>query len=432
MDRVNHLWPDVAALVPKTTNPAQCSVAWLFASRDTAVALPGCVRMKKRRGVAVTRCQTVGPHSQSGMEKFAACVIQSTPHERECFDSHTHPKTVMRWAAKYGHVSVLRFVQRWGFPLAVVDATALYWAGCYGRMNILEFVMAWKHASPAEATAPEQTLVKGLCRFWEELTYAPTLMGMCADQILAGAAAYGQIDVLAWLKRWGLSQGNVRRNHNAALRWAAECGRVNALQFLKDNWGLTATDARSLDNYALIGAAQRGHANVLTFMKHAWGLGTSDARAQEGAALRLAIKFGGVAVLQVLKEQYGLTLADVRAHDTHALRTAAVYDRVPVLHFLKNWRDSPAGTAYGLGHLTLDDVRVQENFVLRTAIRYDRVAMLQFLREWRDPDNSRLTRQDLRMAIDPRVMVAGKGRDTVSDATNQLLGAWMDELAQSD
>jgi hypothetical protein len=354
-------------------------------------------------------------------------VKSAMTHDLDCFDSHTHPTPGMQWAAKYGYVTVLQFVKRWGLSSDVIKPTALYRAACYARINILEFVMAWKRATREANKPADQVTVKDFLQFWEGLSYAPPLLGMCANHILDGAATYGQISVLEWLKYWGLSADNVRRKHNAALRWAAEQGRVNALQYLKDNWGLTTKDARSLDNYALVGAAQHGHVDVLTFLKDVWGLNTSDARAQDGAPLRLAIKFGGVAVLQVLKEQYGLTCADLRAHDNNALRLAVVYDRVPVLHFLKNWRDSPSGTAYGPGCLTLEDVRTQGNYVLRVAIRYDQVAVLQFFREWRDSDNSRLTLQDLHVAIErnqPRVF---------QDATKQVLDAWLAELlAQND
>lgn len=429
MDRVNHLWPDIAALVPNKKIP-HWPVAWLHASNDTSTSLPNVV-VKKRPSLSAQRCAYL-----PGLFAHRSAMRATSEHSRVHW---TFIKSVMEWAFKHGHVNVLRFLRHWGLALDAMNQShkkrAQYLAATHGRVNVLEFVMQWRESSQKTNTPTQDDEVgntKKLCMFWEEQVFPPALKDMCIDKMVAGAASYGHVSVLAFFKKHGLTQKHVRRDNNAPLRYAAEYGHVNVLEFLKNTWHLTPDDARSLKNYALTNAAKNGHVHVLQFLKDQWHLTPDDARAQGNEPLLVAGKFGHVNVLQFLKEQWGLTLRDVRMWQNAALSMSAVYDQVHVLEFLLNWRDPPKETADERPPwMTLNDLRTGENYVLSVAIGTGRISILRVLREWRDAEGNGLTRQDLhtvRAHLRDNAILGA----TIPKRSRHFLDEWDRELQSRD
>ena len=92
----------------------------------------------------------------------------------------------------------------------------------------------------------------------------------------AAAAEAGRVDVLEWLREtYDLDATDIRRSGNAALRLAAEGGSVEALDWLYRTFGLTPADVGEAE----VVAAAAGHAGVL-----AWARGLLGGRAFAVAA----------------------------------------------------------------------------------------------------------------------------------------------------
>jgi ankyrin repeat protein len=390
MDRVNHLWPDIAALTPKV------GLAWCGACQCTVprkAVLTGT-------SWASRRCKALGREPDPACAGVAAFLNRTFALQ---FRDRAH---ALRWAAEHGHVDVLQFLK--GFGLTPEDARsynnyALRYAAMNGHLDVLQFLKDFMDAAPSGSTAPAQP---GAVTNTKYLTLQDVRSENNAA--LHWAARNGHIKVLQFLKGFGLTLQDVRSASNRALRWAAEKGHVNVLQFLISfsltledmrsdfnyalrraaenghvgvlqfltGFGLTLEDVRSYNNYALGWAAHNGHVAVLQFLK-SFGLTLEDVRSDNNYALRWAARNGHVAVLQFLKDNWDLTLQDARADDNCALRWAAEKGHVDVLQFLKSsW------------NLTLQDVRSNDNYALRWAASCGHVGVLQFLKDFRDPDGT--------------------------------------------
>src|SRR5690349_18194193 len=100
MDRVNHLWPDIARLVPKKTGAV---VAWLFACDATQWAVGSVLTMKQKHGLCIkrlTRCPA---------SRFWAGSAE-----------------LLRVATSRGHMRALSFLETWGCsPQVLRDHAAL-------------------------------------------------------------------------------------------------------------------------------------------------------------------------------------------------------------------------------------------------------------------------------------------------------------------
>ena len=116
-------------------------------------------------------------------------------------------------------------------------------------------------------------------------------------RVLVHAVEVGGIALFQSLKQYELVNTEFLRAWDCiALRWAAACGKVDVLRFLKNECGLTIEDARVKHNEALRWAAHKGQVDVLRFLKNEYGLTTEDARAIGNEALRYAAAFGNVEI----------------------------------------------------------------------------------------------------------------------------------------
>jgi len=365
MDRVNHLWPDIAALTPRV------GLAWCCACECTAPKRATLVGSSW----AIRRCRALG-HPQHVQKSYPVAFLNAM-FALELQDV----QHALRWAAENGHVAVLQFLvnmcdstaaaQPGSLPRALGSETSLTRPGTAKKADTLCLTLrdVRSNNNYALRVAAEKGHVAVL-QFLKN-TWDLTLQDVRSDYnfALRVAVGKGHVDVLQFLKNtWDLTLQDVRAETNCALRWAAGGGHVNTLQFLKNTWDLTLQDVRSDDNDALREAAYNGHVHVLQFLKNTWDLTLQDVRADYNYALRWAAANGHVDVLQFLTNTWDLTLQDVRSCDNFALRWAAANDHVDVLQFLKNTWD-----------LTLQDVRSKDNYP-RWSSYSGQVS--QFLEEW--------------------------------------------------
>lgn len=145
-----------------------------------------------------------------------------------------------------------------------------------------------------------------------------------------------------------ITANDARVDGNAALRWAAERGKVGVMRFLRDHFNLTAADARQgvdcddpscsergececefgYDETALVLAANSGRAAAMRFLRVGFGLTAADAQKGACAALLFAARGGHFDALRELREGFGLTADDVRQRNNCALRCVVQYDDI--------------------------------------------------------------------------------------------------------
>lgn len=420
MDRANHLWPDIARLVPKykhnDTKNLAVFVSWLYASDATTAGLSTSPHVwlweshlpaKRLRSAARVMIHRNELRNDSGLSvKFN--VVVST--------------NMLGWVAQNGHAGHLASLRDWGFAVHHARREGvLKKAAESGRLDIINGVKEWRdltHREPPDAWSTDWSD----CSEYECLT----LHDLCQDHgALRRASSYGHVHILQAFREWGITLEDVREAR--ALGCAAERGHVHVLQYFRD-WQDTKPDGTVarlsapdvLASRALVNAVENGHVHVLAHLKDVWHLTTSDARAGNNEALRLVGIYGHVQTLVFLREQWHLTLDDARAHNNSLLRRSADRGHVEVLRYLREWVDpvkkgdpepitnwlhriacGQAGPSED--RLTLEDVRVKGNRALKWAARFGHMDVVQFFREWRDtnPDGSvsRLEEDDVRSAL---------------------------------
>jgi hypothetical protein len=426
-------------------------VAWLFASDVTAASLAEQPKLKGvGRRLSVSRCLRL-PNSfvRSVMcgHQFTTLLL-ATSHGYVQVLRHIkkwglitakeickHKQRVLDVAV--GHLHVLQFFKEWGV-ITLKDIRAnkhrvLYLAAKHGHAHVLQFLKDWRDTQPAKpqvvngalqrAAKVGEVIVGQLLRVWGEITPDATAQHLTlldvrahGNRVLNAAAKHGHVNVLAFLKQWGMTAKDARANNNEALYLAAVHGHVAILQFLKDQWGLTATDTRTSNNRAISVAAQHEHIDVLRFLRDEWHLTTDDI--WNGNALYWAVVHGNVDILQLLRE-WGLTVSHVRQDTT--LAQAAAHGHVHVLEMFKGWHDDPGEPGGKSPCLTLKDVRRAQHLALRQATDYGNIAVLQFFKDWRDPDGSALSVDDIRMLI-------GWVSSRFNFKTLEFLRAWLHDL----
>jgi hypothetical protein len=422
MDRVNHLWPDIARLVPKSKNNTKnlaVFVAWLYASDATTAGLstsPHVWLWESHLPAKRLRCAArVMIHRNELRNDSGLCarfnVVDST--------------AMLEWVAQYGHAAHLASLRDWGFGVHHARRVdVLKKAADCGRLDIINGVKEWRdltHPEPHDINEPDNASTKSEYK-------CLTLHDLRQDHsALRRASLHGHVHVIQAFREWGITLADVREAR--ALGCAAEHGHVHVLQYFKD-WQDTKPDGTVerlsvrdvLESRALVNAAENGHAHVLAHLKDAWHLTTNDARAGNNEALRLIGISGDLKCLVFLREQWHLTLDDARAQKNLLLRRAAAYGHMEVLRCLREWVDpvkpgDPEPIANWLhrvthgaqqscpiqDRLTLEDVRSKNNFALKWAACSDRLEVLKFFREWRDinPDGSvaGLGEHDVRLAL---------------------------------
>lgn len=184
MDRVNHLWPDIARLLRTTVwSFIHCTYldAWLHASGMTASALPASFEVWKPilpKHLSLLRCFLGHDPVLCGKEGYT-------------------PMELLQWSAECGKVHALLFLKEWGLTTDHVrgrDNSALQWASAGGHVDVLQLLKDW----PGRELDPN--VPHGL----------PPRPG-------------------SRLNLW-----DVRAANNAALSWATSHERVAVLQFFKD------------------------------------------------------------------------------------------------------------------------------------------------------------------------------------------------------
>lgn len=201
----------------------------------------------------------------------------------------------------------------------------------------------------------------------------------------------------------------------AAMDWAATCGSVETLKFLK-SWGMMLKHIRACyvgnadpEKYKispLTWSAEMGHVCILAFMK-SWKdcapdgtvdcLTLTNARAAIHTAIYRAAMAGRVKALRFLKDwrdpgsEERVTLNDLRVDGSlrfSLLQMTTYYqyrqgcnDRTRnVLEFLKAWTDvTPDGTR---DRITTEDLCADRNKVLRRAAGAGNLYMCRFLLDW--------------------------------------------------
>jgi hypothetical protein len=359
MDRMNHLWPDIAALTPRLV-----AVNWMACTHTLdALQFKTLARQKGRLSSLRLRCTNAvsqghdlveaqsdsdEPEQRVGLSPALVARLGGPFHDRVA---------ALAWVCKHGNLAMCRVLRQWGVRVQDIRndmGPTLGVAANRGHYCIFQELKQW--TTPLDDGGLDHLTV-------EDLRYEINL-------ILANAAYGGNLDLCQLMKDWRdlaprpdgtwdcLTIQDVRDYENQTLGGAAEAGHVRVLQFLKD-WRdpngnrLTIEDVREGDNLALRVAARNGHANVLVFFKN-W-VDTSGDR---------------------------LTAEDVRAAGNTALMWAAERGHLDVLVVLKNWVDASGEC------LTLADVRTDNNYALRCAARKGRLEICQFLKDWRDHNTS--------------------------------------------
>jgi hypothetical protein len=340
MDRVNHLWVDIARLVPldKWRAPTRI-LAWLHASSATACAVS---KLPKQD----VRCfHTLGARRL---------------HARHKNDQH-QPALDARFGLDT--TSMLMFVlQQRAFGVVP------------NFLRLLQFFKDWELVlTEAEAEAAQEWAIR------------------C---ILAGDA----LEVMQLFQTWEGFPLDMRFDNNRILRWAAEENHVPVLQFLHKA-GLTMDDVRAADNYALRMAgqsprtqgakapAQNEHLSVLRLLRD-WqpdgGWTYQEVLQASGYALKWAAINGDVEVLRFFREW--------RFHDAgspdrlppgglmkgHALAHAAVHGHDDAMSFLMEWMDEGGED---VPQTRLACVRAGNNNLLRVSAKNGHVRILHRLKE---------------------------------------------------
>ena len=146
-------------------------------------------------------------------------------------------KKILFYAAELGDMTLLNLLKK---ETLINDARAnnnyaLRWAARNGHVDVLRFLKDNFDLTDEDA------------RTWNN--YA-----------LRMAAYNGHLVVLCFLKNdFGLTADDARADDKDALRLAAEYGHVEVLRVLNNEFGLTADDARADNNWALKKAAGNGH-----------------------------------------------------------------------------------------------------------------------------------------------------------------------------
>lgn len=448
MDRANHLWPDIARLVPK----AEPALPWLYASTDTAMGAPPLYTNLQYQTLALRRCrcltsQKPAPHLQAKLdfpslmdmllwaaERGRLGMIQFLkawcPHDLTIRNGLALP-----WAAKNGHLHVLQhFKEQWGLDKDDIrNCLALSWSAQNGHLPVLQFLVDQLGLRPDDVSPRYAFQMAADNGHVEVMQFLKDRLGVTLKDVRAAdnhvlrmAAHLGNIRVLAFLKQWRdkdgecLTPDDARDYANYALYMAAQNGHVHILKALKTEWHFTKQDLMSNNWHALITAARHGQVQVLQVCQELWPQTPADVRAWISDAALAAAANGHVSVLQFLKEfrvghlhgtlrtptregemTWSLKLQDVRARGNEALRAAARNGHVKVLQFLKEFGLWPQGSV--LSSLTLQDVRTDDNYALRWAARFGHTDVVQFFAQWRDvnPDGStsRLGADDVRRAL---------------------------------
>lgn len=399
MDRINHLWADIASLTPRLV-----AVNWMACAHTLDALQFKKVTRERGRVSSLRLCLRFGREQGSLRLRAAGVPLEWDPetaldqHE-ERFGGSSAPKvskqrspalsakfgprfhtraSAFAWVCKHGHLGMCRLLREWGMRVQEIrdDMGQLATAARRGHVCIFQELKQW--TTPRDDSPDHLTV--------EDLRYEINL-------ILENATYGGNLDLCQFLKDWRdkeplpngtwdrLTIDDVRGHENGALGGAAEGGHVHILQFLKD-WRdgdvvtypagscapdgdrLTIEDVRNEETLALRVAARNGHAGVLEFLK-AW----------------------------VDESGERLTLKDVRAEDNSALMWAAQQGHVDVLVVLKNWVDASGD------RLTLADVRTDNNYALRCAARKGHLGVCQFLKDWRDPDTGNLPASETSLGL---------------------------------
>lgn len=371
MDRLSHLFPDIASLVPRSAwRKSVCFLAWLCASSATS-----CSPSSIPQGALL-------PFEKEALPPLRDQHFKSpgTAHRRVRFSGNPNQdlRDLAMWALRRAafdefpkFLCILTFCREWRLVLNAADAAEFRrWAMLcvlsqprQGAVQLLQFFQTWGKDAPIDCTHPD--------------TFAAFL----------------------------------RQDENRLLRWAAESGNMDLLHFLRTHLTVgiytgspratqrtpQMADVRSANNYALRMAAQNMHLPVLRLLQN-WadpGLSLQDITQAGAHALSWAAMNDDVKVLQFFKEWRGddsqytgqshtETPAPNRllAHDavikTHALARAALHRSINALSFLLEWlreeEDAPESS--------LACVRVNSNALLRTAAKNLDGAMLRRLRDF--------------------------------------------------
>jgi hypothetical protein len=370
MDRVNHLWPDIAALTPR----GLCLVAvnWM-ACAHTLASTPYLKLARDSKHLSTQRLRaTCGGRGKKHMndrnylrdfgEKSPALFAKFGPK------FHTRARAFM-WVCEHGNLAMCRVLREWGMSVQDIRTgmhsvginMSLERAAANGHLPIFQVLKEW--ADPLNGSDAAKL---------DCLTVQDLRFDMCI--ILSAAAYNGHLEVCQYLKDW--------RDRNPLSDGTWDC--------------LTVNDARDAENDVLMGCARTGHVHVLQFLKD-WRdppsaskpdgdwLTIEDVRDNSRLALKWAARCGHVNVLQFLKDWIfpdgsRLTLQDVRDDNNLVLKWAAKKGHAHVLAFCKSWVD-PDGS-----RLTLQDVRANNNHALRNAAMNGHLGVCQFLKDWRDDD----------------------------------------------
>lgn len=252
MDRVNHLWPEIAALTPHV------GLVWCFTCSDVCAAVRVAYPRHKTqtkswdyfenlsvKSLATLRCKALGrPRGSWGTKVVFEDIQFSEKRIRSCMlrwvivNGCTGDETisVLHFAVSFGLTDALQTLKDWGLTLQDVrsnDNYALRLASERGNVNVLQFLKMWGSSSRSEPSL--------------------TLQDVRNSGALQEAAIKGHFEVLRFFKEWGLTlgaslpceseakpPGDMHGNNSdwPAYKWALHYayinGRSEATQFLED------------------------------------------------------------------------------------------------------------------------------------------------------------------------------------------------------
>jgi hypothetical protein len=415
MDRANHLWPDIARLVPKCTS----AVPWLYASSATVMCAPPlytnlhhqCVALRRLRCLT-SEYQALERHYQLHDKLHFVSLLDMLVWAADTgrlgviqFLRAWAPRNgqltirnslATQWAAKNGHIHVLRhFKEHWGLDSTdVANCRALTWACQNGHLHVLQFFVYELGVGPenvwptiAFRMAAEYGHIE-IMHFLRQHWHM-TLKDVCDDDnyVLRMVGHHGHAHVLRFLREWRdppvgtkgegrLTRDDARAQNNYLMHWAAQNAYIHILEALKKDWHLTKHDLLSNDGNILITAARHGHVHVLKVCQDLWPMSPDETALWVGEAALCAAGHGQVQVLRFLRDCWHVALQDVQSRDGDTLiYRAAAAGHVDVLVFLK---ESGLNQEYARGSYQENALR---NAALRRAAKNGHVHVLHALKD---------------------------------------------------
>jgi ankyrin repeat protein len=161
------------------------------------------------------------------------------------------------------------------------------------------------------------------------------------------AAKNGNLDVLKWLKEWGLTKEDIIYENifgYTALMLAAETGHADVLREFRINWNINYHDAivKRKDNEGrtlFLIAAKSGDVNVLDELRN-WGFSMNYIKEKDkyrNTALILATENGNIDVIKELFKNWEFDKYDINVKNTYgesALDTAIENDYINIINLL--------------------------------------------------------------------------------------------------